>query len=139
VLGGLRVVLRQPQPAVAAVQMCQPRCRHAPRCPSRPLPPPTCPQWSKLRAIEVLCNACPGQAVLRVVEDILYAPSQEEGERILTEAMAEIEAQGGGAAPAAAAEAAPAGEEGQQPVADEEAAAGGGGGLPAAEVVGCAA
>ena len=32
--------------------------------------------------------------VLRVVEDILYAPSQEEGERILGEAMADLEAQG---------------------------------------------
>lgn len=31
--------------------------------------------------------------VLHVVEDILYAPSQEEGERILGEAMAGMEAQ----------------------------------------------
>ncbi|KAI8471322.1 MAG: microtubule plus-end binding protein [Monoraphidium minutum] len=50
--------------------------------------------WSKLRAIELLCNTCPDVQVLRVVEDILYAPSQEEGERILGEAMADLEAQG---------------------------------------------
>lgn len=32
--------------------------------------------------------------MLRIVEDILYAPSEEEGERILGQAMAELEARG---------------------------------------------
>lgn len=50
--------------------------------------------WSKLRAIELLCNTCSNIPVLRVVEGILYAPSQDEGERILGEAIAELEAQG---------------------------------------------
>lgn len=64
----------------------------------------------------------PNAQTLRVVEDILYAPSQEEGERILGEAMADLEAQGlaapapagdapnAEAAEAAAAEAAPEGD-----------------------------
>ncbi|GBF96000.1 hypothetical protein Rsub_08815 [Raphidocelis subcapitata] len=57
--------------------------------------------WSKLRAIELMCNTCQDVPVLRVVEEILYAPSQEEGERILGEAMADIEVAATAAAAAA--------------------------------------
>lgn len=90
-------------------------------------------------------HPCPNTPqVLRVVEDILYAPSQEEGERILGEAMAELEAQGA-AAPAPAGSMAP-GADGAA-AADEGAAAAPGetqeestaAGTPAVEAVGCAA
>lgn len=40
---------------------------------------------------------------LRIVEDILYAPSEEEGERVLGQAMGELEARGAGVPAAAAA------------------------------------
>ena len=84
--------------------------------------------WGKLRAVELLCNTCPSVAVLRAVEDILYAPSQEDGERVLGEALAALEAQGL-AVPAAdgAAAAGPAAGEGEGDVAAAgEAAAGAG-------------
>ncbi|KAF6253446.1 calponin homology domain-containing protein [Scenedesmus sp. NREL 46B-D3] len=57
--------------------------------------------YSKLRAIELLCNTggVVGSPVAKAVEDILYAATQEEGEACLAAAIAELEA-AGGAAPA---------------------------------------
>ena len=60
--------------------------------------------------------------IMRSVENILYAPSQEEGERILGEAMAELEARNGVAATVAAGTEAAA-VEGDAPATDEPAAA----------------
>ncbi|WIA17510.1 hypothetical protein OEZ85_014345 [Tetradesmus obliquus] len=56
--------------------------------------------YSKLRAIELLCNTAgvAGSPVAKAVEDILYAATQEEGEACLAAAIAELEA-GAGAAP----------------------------------------
>eukprot|EP00879_Flechtneria_rotunda_P009119 GHRR01009547.1.p1 GENE.GHRR01009547.1~~GHRR01009547.1.p1 ORF type:complete len:298 (+),score=146.71 GHRR01009547.1:491-1384(+) len=63
--------------------------------------------YSKLRAIELLCNTVgvTGTPVAKAVEDILYAATQEEGEACLAEAIAalELSANGGHEEAAAAA------------------------------------
>jgi hypothetical protein len=77
--------------------------------------------------------------VLRVVEDILYAPSQEEGERLLGEAMADLEAQGLAApAPAAPEDAAAEGASGGDGGAEGAEGQGGDALAVAAQEVGCA-
>eukprot|EP00775_Hariotina_reticulata_P003153 gene3153-3430_t len=49
--------------------------------------------YSKLRAIELLCNTpgIAGSPVAKAVEDILYAATQEEGEACLAAAIADLE------------------------------------------------
>eukprot|EP00878_Enallax_costatus_P009224 GHUV01009642.1.p1 GENE.GHUV01009642.1~~GHUV01009642.1.p1 ORF type:complete len:329 (+),score=118.45 GHUV01009642.1:213-1199(+) len=52
--------------------------------------------YSKLRSIELLCNTpgIAGQPVVKAVEDILYAATQEEGEACLAAAIQDLELKG---------------------------------------------